>query len=135
MQALTAQLTAMYTMGVTLACSACAVISPYAQLLPSARFLLTLLAAHLLSCRLAAYICGYTTVTIVISGNYSLNNFREDLQKMYKRAGLKGEGLLFLFTDSQVVDERMLVYVNDLLASGEIPDLFAQVCRSCRRCT
>jgi dynein heavy chain len=66
-------------------------------------------------------------VTIVISGNYSLNNFREDLQKMYKRTGLKGEGLLFLFTDSQVVDERMLVYVNDLLASGEIPDLFAQV--------
>jgi hypothetical protein len=95
-----------------------------------------LLAAHLLSCRLAAYICGYTTVTIVISGNYSLNNFREDLQKMYKRAGLKGEGLLFLFTDSQVVDERMLVYVNDLLASGEIPDLFAQVCgAACRRYT
>lgn len=47
---------------------------------------------------------------------------------MYKRAGLKGEGLMFLFTDSQIVDERMLVYINDLLASGEIPDLFAQVC-------
>lgn len=80
-----------------------------------------------MTCRLAAFICGYTTVTIVISGNYSLSNFREDLQKMYKRAGLKGEGLMFLFTDSQIVDERMLVYVNDLLASGEIPDLFAQV--------
>jgi len=52
--------------------------------------------------RLAAYICGYTTVTIVISGNYSLSNFREDLQTMYKRAGLKGEGLMFLITDSQV---------------------------------
>eukprot|EP00879_Flechtneria_rotunda_P027778 GHRR01029772.1.p1 GENE.GHRR01029772.1~~GHRR01029772.1.p1 ORF type:complete len:1069 (+),score=390.30 GHRR01029772.1:36-3209(+) len=77
--------------------------------------------------RLAAYICGYTTVTIVISGNYSLLNFREDLQKMYKRAGVKGEGLMFLFTDSQIVDERMMVYINDLLASGEIPDLFAQV--------
>lgn len=52
--------------------------------------------------RLAAYICGYTTVTIIISGNYSLSNFREDLQKMYKRAGLKSEGLMFLITDSQV---------------------------------
>jgi len=41
-------------------------------------------------------------------------------------AGLKGEGLLFLLTDSQIVDEKMLVFVNDLLASGEIPDLFAQ---------
>ena len=39
---------------------------------------------------------------------------------------LQGEGLMFLFTDSQIVDERMLVYINDLLSSGEIPDLFAQ---------
>ncbi len=55
---------------------------------------------------------------------------REDLQKMYKRAGVKGEGVLFLFTDSQIVDERMLVYINDLLASGEIPDLFPQARRT-----
>jgi dynein heavy chain len=53
--------------------------------------------------RLAAFICGYSTVTIVISGNYGLNSFKEDLQKMYRRAGLKGEGLLFLLTDSQVM--------------------------------
>ena len=39
---------------------------------------------------------------------------------------MQGEGILFLFTDTQIVDEKMLVYVNDLLASGEIPDLFAQ---------
>lgn len=29
-----------------------------------------------------------------------------------------GEGIMFLFTDSQIIDEKMLVYVNDLLASG-----------------
>ncbi|KAI8464229.1 MAG: flagellar alpha dynein [Monoraphidium minutum] len=75
--------------------------------------------------RLAAFICGYATVTIVISGNYSLSTFREDLQRMYRRAGVKGEGLMFLLTDSQIVDERMLVSVNDLLASGEVPELFA----------
>ena len=39
--------------------------------------------------RLSGFICGYATYTIVISGNYNLNNFREDLQKMYKRAGVK----------------------------------------------
>eukprot|EP00891_Asterochloris_glomerata_P001316 jgi/Astpho2/1316/Aster-06188 len=91
--------------------------------------------------RLAGHICGYSTYTIVISGNYNMNNFKEELQKMYKRAGgtdliflvtdshssvVAGEGLMFLFTDSQIVDERMLVYINDLLSSGEIPDLFAQ---------
>ena len=76
--------------------------------------------------RLAAHICGYATQMIVISGSYSMNNFKEDIQKMYKRTGVKGEGVMFLFTDSQIVDERMLVYINDLLSSGEIPDLFPQ---------
>jgi dynein heavy chain len=28
-------------------------------------------------------------------------------------------------TDAQVADEKFLVLINDLLASGEIPDLFA----------
>lgn len=76
--------------------------------------------------RLAAYICGYATEMIVISGSYSMANFREDLQRMYRKSGVKGEGISFLFTDSQIVDEKMLVYLNDLLSSGEIPDLFAQ---------
>jgi dynein heavy chain, axonemal len=53
--------------------------------------------------RLAAHICGFSTMMIVISGNYGLNSFKEDLQKMYRRAGQKGEGVMFLFTDSQVI--------------------------------
>ena len=39
--------------------------------------------------RLSGFICGYATYTIVISGNYNIKNFRKDLQKMYKRAGVK----------------------------------------------
>lgn len=40
------------------------------------------------------------------------------------KAGLKNIGTVFLMTDAQVADERFLVLINDLLASGEIPDLF-----------
>ena len=32
---------------------------------------------------------------------------------------------MFLMTDAQVAEESFLVLINDLLASGEIPDLFA----------
>lgn len=39
--------------------------------------------------RLAGHICGYATCTITISGSYTINNFKEDIQKMYKRAGIK----------------------------------------------
>lgn len=35
-------------------------------------------------------------------------------------------GTVFLLTDAQVPDEKFLVLINDLLASGEIPDLFAE---------
>lgn len=74
--------------------------------------------------KLAAHLCGMTTYMIVISGSYGINSLKEDLQKMYKRTGLKGEGILWLFTDSQITDEKFLVFINDLLSSGEIPDLF-----------
>lgn len=41
------------------------------------------------------------------------------------KAGLKNIGCVFLMTDAQVAEERFLVLINDLLASGEIPELFA----------
>lgn len=40
------------------------------------------------------------------------------------KAGLKAIGNVFLMTDGQVADERFLVLINDLLASGEIAELF-----------
>lgn len=76
--------------------------------------------------RLAAYICSYRVYQITISGNYSLNDLKEDLKIMYNLAGVKDEGVLFLFTDSQITNERFLVPMNDLLASGNIPDLYNQ---------
>ena len=33
---------------------------------------------------------------------------------------------MFLLTDSQIVDNKYLVYINDILASGYIPELFAK---------
>lgn len=47
-----------------------------------------------------------------------------DLAAQYMKAGVKNIGSVFLMTDSQVAEEEFLVLINDLLASGEIPDLF-----------
>ena len=74
--------------------------------------------------RLAAYICGYHVIQIVISSTYGISDLKEDLKTMYNKAGIKEEGVMFLLTDSQVTNERFLIYINDLLASGNIPDLF-----------
>ena len=69
--------------------------------------------------------CGYDVARIVIS-NYGINNLKEDLQVMYKKAGLQDCGMMFLLQDSQITDERFMVLINDLLASGDIPGLFPQ---------
>jgi dynein heavy chain len=66
----------------------------------------------------------YTVVQITLSGTYGVNDLKEDLRTMYIRAGVKQENILFLFTDSQVTDEKFLVYINDLMSSGNIADLF-----------
>ena len=75
--------------------------------------------------RLASSICGYTTSQITISQTYSINDLKVDLQVMFNKAGLKDEGILFLFTEGQITNEKFLVYINDLLSSGEIADLFS----------
>ena len=56
--------------------------------------------------RLAAFICGYKVVQIVISSTYGINDLKEDLKAMYGKAGLKEEGVMFLLTDSHIVQER-----------------------------
>jgi len=55
---------------------------------------------------------------------YGVADLKADLAALYIKAGLKSESIMFLMTDSQVADERFLVLINDMLASGQIPELF-----------
>jgi len=48
-----------------------------------------------------------------------------ELSGLYLKAGLKNVGIMFLMTDAQVPNEHFLVLINDMLASGEVPDLFS----------
>ncbi|CAH8851278.1 unnamed protein product [Trichobilharzia szidati] len=74
--------------------------------------------------RLAAFISGFYLSQIVLRKGYSQNDLRGHLAQLYIKASLKNMPYVFLMTDAQVADERFLVYVNDFLASGEIPNLF-----------
>lgn len=76
--------------------------------------------------RLAAHVCGYSIMQIMVNQGYSLLDFKADLQSMYNKAGVKQEGVLFLLTDTQISNEKFFVYINDLLSSGNIPDLYSR---------
>ncbi|XP_068770010.1 dynein axonemal heavy chain 9 [Struthio camelus] len=74
--------------------------------------------------RLAAFISSLEVFQISLRKGYGIPDLKADLANQYLKAGMKNIGTVFLMTDAQVADERFLVLVNDLLASGEIPDLF-----------
>ena len=61
---------------------------------------------------------------ITLRKGYAIADLKADLAALYRKAGLKNVGMVFLMTDAQVSNEQFLVLINDLLASGEIPDLF-----------
>ena len=61
---------------------------------------------------------------VTLRKGYGIPDLKLDLANLYQKAGLKNLGTVFLMTDAQVADEKFLVLINNLLASGEIPDLF-----------
>jgi dynein heavy chain len=74
--------------------------------------------------RLAAYILEYEVFQIEISRHYRQTEFREDLRKLYATAGVDNKPTVFLFTDTQVVEETFLEDINNILSSGEVPNLY-----------
>lgn len=55
-----------------------------------------------------------------------MNDLKADIQNMYMKAGVTGSQLLFILTDAQITNDKFLVYINDILSSGWIPELFAK---------
>lgn len=74
--------------------------------------------------RLSAFISSLSVHQIQLRKGYGIHDLRSDLNQLYHKVGIKNISMMFLLTDAQVADEAFLVLINDLLASGEILDLF-----------
>ncbi|XP_040289656.1 dynein heavy chain 11, axonemal [Bufo bufo] len=76
--------------------------------------------------KLAAYLSSLEVFQITLKNGYGIQDLRVDLANLYIRTGAKNMPTVFLLTDAHVPDECFLVLINDLLASGEVPDLFSE---------
>jgi len=76
--------------------------------------------------RLACYIAEYECFEIQLRRGYDYVAFRDDLKLLMGSAGTEGKPTVFLLTDTQIIDERFLEDVNNILNSGEVPNLFEQ---------
>ncbi|XP_049764343.1 dynein axonemal heavy chain 2 [Schistocerca cancellata] len=74
--------------------------------------------------RVAAYICEYQTFQIEVTKQYRVQEFREDLKTLYTVTGVENKATTFLFNDTQIADEAFVEVINNVLSSGEVPNLF-----------
>lgn len=74
--------------------------------------------------RLAAGMNAYGTFSIEITKSYRQKEWYEDIKKVLRKTGVEEETVQFLFSDTQIVYESFLEDINNLLNSGEIPNLF-----------
>ena len=73
---------------------------------------------------MAAYLVDIKVFQIKISKNYRHVEFRDDLKQLYMQTGIEGKQIIFLLTDSQIVNELFLENLSNILSSGEVPNLF-----------
>ena len=73
--------------------------------------------------KLATFIREYTFFTIVITKNYKEPQFKDDLRTVLKIAGRDAKNVVFLLSDPQILKESFLEDINNILNTGEVPNL------------
>lgn len=47
-----------------------------------------------------------------------------DIKRLYSQTGVELKATSFLFVDTQIADESFLEDINNILSSGEVPNLY-----------
>mmetsp|Transcript_4972 Transcript_4972/g.18687 ORF Transcript_4972/g.18687 Transcript_4972/m.18687 type:complete len:4187 (-) Transcript_4972:2731-15291(-) len=74
--------------------------------------------------RLAAFIQGYSSIEIEVNKNFKYQQFSDNIKDILMTAGCEDKPVVFLLSDTQIVDERILEVIHNILNSGEVPNLF-----------
>ena len=73
---------------------------------------------------LAGHMQDMTCFSIEISKNYREKEWHEDLKELLFSVGAENQQKVFIFSDSQILQESFLEDINNILNAGEVPNLF-----------
>ena len=73
---------------------------------------------------LAAHVAQYEIFQHRADQELRRTAWREDLKLLLRQAGESGQSTVFLFSDTQIKDESFVRDANNVLNTGEVPNLF-----------
>ena len=76
--------------------------------------------------RLATYINNYDCYQIDVVKGYDMKDFTRNVKDCLKSAGINEKDQTFLIVDTQLIHGLMLEYINGILNTGDVPNLYAQ---------
>lgn len=74
--------------------------------------------------QLASHLNFCKVMQIELTRNYDHSSFYDDIRKMYFQAGALMQQTTFLFNDTEIIHEEFLEDINNVLNSGDVPNLF-----------
>ncbi|XP_063366022.1 dynein axonemal heavy chain 1-like [Cydia amplana] len=74
--------------------------------------------------RLAAFMGELICIQIEITKAYGQSEWRDDLKQTMIKAGADNKGVVFLFSDAQIKMESFLEDLNNILSSGDVPNIY-----------
>jgi dynein heavy chain len=74
---------------------------------------------------LATFIANYTIEVLEMSKGYAFVDWRDDMKnKLFMASGVEASPYVFLFSDTQIINEAFVEDINNILNNGEIPNLY-----------
>ncbi|KAJ1517337.1 hypothetical protein HMI55_000021, partial [Coelomomyces lativittatus] len=74
--------------------------------------------------RFVAWMNGYSIFQLQTHNKYTSLDFDEDLRRLLKRCGCKGEKVCFILDETNMINSTFLERMNTLLTNSEVPGLF-----------
>jgi dynein heavy chain len=74
--------------------------------------------------RLACFMAEFVWMPIELTRGYTYSDFQEHVKRCFLTAGVDGKSVVMPVVDNQIIDERFLEDINNILNSGEVPNLF-----------